>query len=856
MYVVLQARIVHKGFMEELVEKENAERQKKFRKEQNKQLRKLGLPPLMLRRMLAERKAKRAKVAARKKPTRPLAAAAAATREKAPQEAAARKKAPPAAAAVGREKAPLAASARKKAPPAATAAPPEASYSTPADCATGHEEECETYGPNVPPPPNFAAAEASYPCHTPPPPATQDSQSPNHTAVPFEHRSPTPLVPYACSSSDSSPPRHWGYDDPPSPPPATQGSPALGAAESPAATHWGNDSPHSPPPATQASPASAADPVQMSDLGVDWSEIIIDPVPFGDGSKHDRTAVADEDRVYVGLGLQADDDWRAEMLKEKRAEAKANRWPAAPVPVIPPDLQKEMDDAAIPVNDNDPDEVVDVWDRENPDMTVGTYYPTMGDLRTALTQHSVVKEFDYIIKKSDRERFTVRCKAQGCPWRLHAKTQPNKSVRIQKNDHGHLCASTLRASRMATQSWVAEHVTSDLAKNPGATAMELKGLLKERYGITISYGTVWAGRKRAYLQLFGYFDCLWRFKAAVEAADPNTVVDIETELDGDRHRFKRGRKDLSVVKGSDDIATVIETRDMEEISRHVVKFKEMECTCREWQVAGLPCAHALAFITTLRQSNMQNYVDEYFTTRCNDICYEANIPAICDKMQWPQVEKGFYCHAPVLKAAARGRPQVNRFKSAEEKGGSSKAKATRNSKCTRCEDYGHRAGSPKCRFTTPKKRVRNRKSGVNMTTRPCPVFDDDECAEQAASQRKRRRRKQPIYVPSEEEVEGAAVRKKGRRKQPINVPSEEEVEGAAVRKKGRRKPVQVQVQEAQDGGYPADVQTPDSFANQGWMPWERAQCSEDCASKKLTPKRKRCHAEPESQGWMPWESVL
>ncbi|TVU04036.1 hypothetical protein EJB05_50401, partial [Eragrostis curvula] len=644
-YVVLQARIVHKGFMEELVEKENAERQKKFRKEQNKQLRKLGLPPLI---------------------------------------------------------------------------------------------------------------------------------------------------------SDSSPPRHWGYDDPPSPPPASQGSPASGAAESPAATHWGNDSPHSPPPATQASPASTADPVQMSNLGVDWSEIIIDPVPFGDGSKHDRTAVADEDRVYVGLGLQADDDWRAEMLKEKRAEAKANRWPAAPVPVIPPDLQKEMDDAAIPVNDNDPDEVVDVWDRENPDMTVGTYYPTMGDLRTALTQHSVVKEFDYIIKKSDRERFTVRCKAQGCPWRLHAKTQPDKSVRIQKNDHGHLCASTLRASRMATQSWVAEHVTSDLAKNPGATAMELKGLLKERYGITISYGAVWAGRKRAYLQLFGQFDesfdCLWRFKAAVEAADPNTVVDIETELDGDRHRFKR----------------------------FFCCFEQRKEGSEEWQVAGLPCAHALAFITTLRQPNMQNYVDEYFATMCNDICYEANIPAICDKKQWPQVEKGFYCHALVLKAAARGRPQVNRFKSAEEKGGSSKAKATRNSKCTRCEDYGHRTRSAKCRFTTPKKRVRNRKSGVNVTTRPCPVFDDDECAEQAAGQRKRRRRKQPIYVPSEEEVEGAAIRKKGRRKQPINVPSEEEVEGAAVRKKGRRKPVQVQVQEAQDGSYPADVQTPDSFANQGWMPWERA----------------------------------
>jgi len=44
----------------------------------------------------------------------------------------------------------------------------------------------------------------------------------------------------------------------------------------------------------------------------------------------------------------------------------------------------------------------------------------------------------------------------------------------------------------------------------------------------------------------------------------------------------------------------------EEIRRHVVYLDLQECTCKEWQVSGKPCPHALAMITIERQPDMKS----------------------------------------------------------------------------------------------------------------------------------------------------------------------------------------------------------------------------------------------------------
>jgi len=89
-----------------------------------------------------------------------------------------------------------------------------------------------------------------------------------------------------------------------------------------------------------------------------------------------------------------------------------------------------MSEAVVPVDDNVEEEPMFEWDRDNPDMSVGTCYPSMDDLRLAVKQHAIVKEFELATIHSDKKRLRGNCGALSCPWIIRARTQYDGSVRV------------------------------------------------------------------------------------------------------------------------------------------------------------------------------------------------------------------------------------------------------------------------------------------------------------------------------------------------------------------------------------------------------------------------------------------
>jgi hypothetical protein len=129
--------------------------------------------------------------------------------------------------------------------------------------------------------------------------------------------------------------------------------------------------------------------------------------------------IADEELVYETMGLKDADGIAEQVITEE-----------IPILAMPRDLHEAMEEAAIPVDDGDPTETVYDWERDNPDMSVGTHYPCMYDFRLAVRHHAIVNEFELGTEKSDRERFRGFCKLVGCPWKIRARTQHDKSVRV------------------------------------------------------------------------------------------------------------------------------------------------------------------------------------------------------------------------------------------------------------------------------------------------------------------------------------------------------------------------------------------------------------------------------------------
>jgi len=117
--------------------------------------------------------------------------------------------------------------------------------------------------------------------------------------------------------------------------------------------------------------------------------------------------------------------------------------------------------------------------------------------------------------------------------------------------------------------------------------------------------------------------------------------------------------------------------------RFVLNLEDRTCSCREWQVSGLPCKHALAFIIALADGKIEMHVDSYYSIEKLRVAYAQLIPAMTDKTQWPKSSHGFFMHPPLLTPVA-SRPKSERYK-----GGTKKKKRKGQHQCPICLDYGH-----------------------------------------------------------------------------------------------------------------------------------------------------------------------
>jgi hypothetical protein len=72
------------------------------------------------------------------------------------------------------------------------------------------------------------------------------------------------------------------------------------------------------------------------------------------------------------------------------------------------------------VTDADPEEIHAIHDPENPQIVKGELFSDIVAFRKAITHYAVTKGFELADLKIDPTRFIARCKAEGCPWRIHA----------------------------------------------------------------------------------------------------------------------------------------------------------------------------------------------------------------------------------------------------------------------------------------------------------------------------------------------------------------------------------------------------------------------------------------------------
>ena len=103
-----------------------------------------------------------------------------------------------------------------------------------------------------------------------------------------------------------------------------------------------------------------------------------------------------------------------------------------------------------------------------------------------------------------------------------------------------------------------------------------------------------------------------------------------------------------------------------QVAHHIdvleVDIKKRTCTCRKWDLKGIPCCHAIALISYLYK-DVESFVDESYTKAAYTRAYIGIIAPCIGEHHWPKIDMSI---DPSPIKIGPGRPRKSRIKSVHE----------------------------------------------------------------------------------------------------------------------------------------------------------------------------------------------
>ncbi|XP_012849451.1 PREDICTED: uncharacterized protein LOC105969249 [Erythranthe guttata] len=125
--------------------------------------------------------------------------------------------------------------------------------------------------------------------------------------------------------------------------------------------------------------------------------------------------------------------------------------------------------------------------------------------------------------------------------------------------------------------------------------------------------------------------------------------------------------------------------------QHTVDIRAKSCSCRRWDLTGIPCKHAISAIWC-RHEDPEQYVHHCYSVDSYKRAYENSISPINGPEFWPQCT--LQPPLPPMYTEKAGRPQKLRRREPDEPpsvGGTKLKRVPRINKCRKCGQAGHNA---------------------------------------------------------------------------------------------------------------------------------------------------------------------
>ncbi|TXG65182.1 hypothetical protein EZV62_006457 [Acer yangbiense] len=334
------------------------------------------------------------------------------------------------------------------------------------------------------------------------------------------------------------------------------------------------------------------------------------------------------------------------------------------------------------------------------DLQQGQLFNDVHHFRGVLRDFTIQEGFALTRVKNDKERVIVKCKDEGCSWRVYASPTPDKVTYKIKIYNGEHSCQKINKNVEANSGWIAKKYGPLIRSNPDIKISVLATDLREKFGLAILTWTLYRAKRKAlessgedhkaaYKKLYKTLPILtfmeeYRRKIMRRIQKRHDqCIKWETILPPVIHKRlevikKEARYIIPIWAGEDEY-------EVKDISRHyIVKLNSQQCECGLWQVSGLPCKHVVACINAWRK-DLNDCVHNYLKKEAYLKTYSFMIHPIPAESTWPDVEVDDNVLPPVKKRLP-GRPKLARRREMDEQ---QRDRRSDGLKCGLCREFGH-----------------------------------------------------------------------------------------------------------------------------------------------------------------------
>src|SRR5579859_5825006 len=176
-------------------------------------------------------------------------------------------------------------------------------------------------------------------------------------------------------------------------------------------------------------------------------------------------------------------------------------------------------------------------------VSLGATFDSLQELKDTCKTYSVENAIEYKVLEANKTRYTIICKAEACPWCLHASSVQGSSLfRIKMYESEHSCFGlNHRGQAQASRAFIAKHIADKLKEEPFYRPVDIVKDVQRQLGVKITYSKAFTAKEHANEMNNGTHDTAYqalpKYCQDIIASNPNSVAILEKTPENKFHRL-------------------------------------------------------------------------------------------------------------------------------------------------------------------------------------------------------------------------------------------------------------------------------------------------------------------------------